>query len=40
MEQQSCKIENLQEKNLFLLEENMQLKRSMESIDRSAAHVM
>ncbi|XP_043102974.1 outer dense fiber protein 2b isoform X2 [Puntigrus tetrazona] len=34
MEQQSCKIENLQEKNLFLLEENMQMKRSMESTER------
>jgi len=40
MEQQSCKIENLQEKNLFLLEENMQLKRSMEGIERSAAHII
>ncbi|XP_051760166.1 outer dense fiber protein 2b isoform X1 [Ctenopharyngodon idella] len=39
MEQQSCKIENLQEKNLFLLEENMQLKRSMESIDRKMEDV-
>ncbi|XP_067269661.1 outer dense fiber protein 2b isoform X2 [Pseudorasbora parva] len=39
MEQQSCKIENLQEKNLFLLEENMQLKRSMENIDRKMEDV-
>ncbi|XP_052418450.1 outer dense fiber protein 2b isoform X1 [Carassius gibelio] len=39
MEQQSCKIENLQEKNLFLLEENMQLKRSMEDTQRSPAHL-
>ncbi|XP_050973069.1 outer dense fiber protein 2b isoform X2 [Labeo rohita] len=39
MEQQSCKIENLQEKNLFLLEENMQLKRSMESIERKIEDV-
>ncbi|KAK7135673.1 hypothetical protein R3I94_014363 [Phoxinus phoxinus] len=39
MEQQSCKIENLQEKNLFLLEENMQLKRSMESIERKMEEV-
>lgn len=39
MEQQSCKIENLQEKNLFLLEENMQLKRSMESIERKMEDV-
>ncbi|XP_077078879.1 outer dense fiber protein 2b isoform X2 [Siphateles boraxobius] len=38
-EQQSCKIENLQEKNLFLLEENMQLKRSMESIERKMEDV-
>uniref|UniRef100_A0A672R408 Outer dense fiber protein 2 n=2 Tax=Sinocyclocheilus grahami TaxID=75366 RepID=A0A672R408_SINGR len=34
MELQSCKIENLQEKNLFVLEENMQLKRSIESTER------
>ncbi|XP_073765457.1 outer dense fiber protein 2b isoform X2 [Danio rerio] len=34
VEQQSSKIESLQEKNLFLLEENMQLKRSTESIER------
>uniref|UniRef100_A0A8C1LLT7 Outer dense fiber protein 2 n=1 Tax=Cyprinus carpio TaxID=7962 RepID=A0A8C1LLT7_CYPCA len=40
MEQQSCKIENLQEKNLFLLEENMQLKRSMEGTERSPAHLL
>ncbi|KAL1269732.1 hypothetical protein QQF64_032021 [Cirrhinus molitorella] len=39
MEQQSCKIENLQEKNLFLLEENMQLKRSMESTERKMEDV-
>ncbi|XP_039536320.1 outer dense fiber protein 2b isoform X2 [Pimephales promelas] len=39
MEQQSCKIENLQEKNLFLLEENMQLKRSMEGIERKMEDV-
>ncbi|XP_059359466.1 outer dense fiber protein 2b isoform X2 [Carassius carassius] len=39
MEQLSCKIENLQEKNLFLLEENMQLKRSMEDTQRSPAHL-
>ncbi|CAM4715850.1 unnamed protein product [Leuciscus chuanchicus] len=39
MEQQSCKIENLQEKNLFLLEENMQLKRSMESNERKMEDV-
>uniref|UniRef100_A0A671T3L4 Outer dense fiber protein 2 n=1 Tax=Sinocyclocheilus anshuiensis TaxID=1608454 RepID=A0A671T3L4_9TELE len=31
---QSCKIENLQEKNLFVLEENMQLKHSIESTER------
>ncbi|XP_016314717.1 outer dense fiber protein 2b isoform X2 [Sinocyclocheilus anshuiensis] len=40
MEQQSCKTENLQEKNLFLLEENMQLKRSMEGTERSPAHLL
>ncbi|XP_016150944.1 outer dense fiber protein 2b isoform X3 [Sinocyclocheilus grahami] len=40
MEQHSCKIENLQEKNLFLLEENMQLKRSMEGTERSPAHLL
>lgn len=39
MEQQSCKIENLQEKNLFLLEENMQLKRSMEGTERKMEDV-
>ncbi|XP_016372451.1 outer dense fiber protein 2-like [Sinocyclocheilus rhinocerous] len=39
MEQQSCKIENLQEKNLFVLEENMQLKRSIESTERKMEDV-
>lgn len=38
MEQQGCKIETLQEKNLFLHEENNKLKSSVDSMERSDVH--
>ncbi|XP_051508951.1 outer dense fiber protein 2-like [Myxocyprinus asiaticus] len=39
MEQQSCQIETVQEKNLFLLEENTQLKHSLENMERKLEEV-
>ncbi|TRZ02208.1 hypothetical protein DNTS_030438 [Danionella cerebrum] len=39
VEQQCGKIESLQEKNLFLLEENMKLKRTMEGTERKLEEV-